>query len=161
MADLRAWLERIGCRDVTTLLASGNAVVTTSRTDGAALEGWLESEAKAIGLVTDFLVRDADGLRAVIAANPFPDAARAHPNHLVVTFHRAPVPGALVEAVAAEYAGPERLAVVGRELFVDYPDGIGDSKLAPALGRAKFPKLATARNWNTVTKLAALLSAPR
>ena len=42
---------------------------------------------------------------------------------------------------------------IGRELYVDYPDDIGHSKLPQAMARAKFPKAATARNWNTLLKL--------
>jgi len=36
-------------------------------------------------------------------------------------------------------------------LYIKFPKGQGPSKL-------KLPKLATARNWNTVTKLAAMLA---
>ena len=43
-------------------------------------------------------------------------------------------------------------------MFVDYADNIGDSKLPQAMTKLKFPTLATARNWNTVVKLRALLA---
>ena len=38
----------------------------------------------------------------------------------------------------------------------DYPDDVGHSKLPQAMSKAKFPKLVTARNWNTVLKLVEL-----
>ena len=63
----------------------------------------------------------------------------------------------LIARVAELYAGPERLAAVGRELFVDYPDDIGHSRLPKAMSKACFPKRTTARNWNTVLKLRDLL----
>jgi uncharacterized protein (DUF1697 family) len=58
--------------------------------------------------------------------------------------------------VAAIYDGPERLHAIGRELYVDYPDDIGHSKLPQAMAKVKFPKAATARNWNTLVKLVEL-----
>jgi uncharacterized protein (DUF1697 family) len=159
MADLRALLETLGFAGATTLLASGNVVFDAEEKDGAALEAKLEREAKArLGLETDFLLRDARELDAAIAANPFADAAEARPAGLVLLFARAAFPADLPDRIAALYQGPERLAVDGRHAFIDYPDGMGRSKLAPALARLKLPKAATARNWNTVLKLSAMLA---
>ncbi|URW75723.1 DUF1697 domain-containing protein [Sphingomonas donggukensis] len=158
MADLRGFVAALGYGEVRTLLASGNVVFDTPETDGAALEARLEREAaKRLGLTTDFLVRSADDLRAVIAANPFAEQARVRPSHLLVHFHRDPVPQDLVAAMTAAHDGPETLFAHGRELYVDYAEGIGTSTLPQAMARAKFPKLNTARNWNTVGKLLAIV----
>jgi len=47
---------------------------------------------------------------------------------------------------------PEELHLLGRELYVFFPDGSGRSKLPPLLDRTlKSPT--TARNWNSVLKL--------
>ena len=158
MAELKLFLEGLGFADVKTLLASGNVVFSAKETDAAKLEAQIEkAAAEQIGLTTDFLLRDADDLDRVIAANPFPDAAKDHPNHLLVVFHRDPFPEGPLAKLAEIYDGPERLHAVRRELFVDYPEDIGHSKLHQAMPKAKFPKLATARNWNTLGKLRALL----
>ena len=50
--------------------------------------------------------------------------------------------------------GPEEVALVGRELFVHYPEGQGSSKL-----KIPFAKTGTGRNLNTVAKLAAMARA--
>jgi uncharacterized protein (DUF1697 family) len=157
MADLKALVEAVGYGDVKTLLASGNVVFACEETDGAKVEATLEAALDAHGLRTDIVVRSAGDLDAIIAANPFPDAARDRPSHVVVLFHRDPVPAALLAAIPAIYAGRERLVALERELYADYIDGIGESKLPQAMAKLKFPKVATARNWNTVVKLAALL----
>ena len=158
MADLRAFIDGLGFADVKTLLASGNAVFDADETDGRTLETLLEREAeKSIGLKTDFLLRNAADLAKLIHANPFVDAARDHPNHLLFHFHRDPFPRSLIADLEKSYDGPERLTAVGRDLYVDYPKDVGHSKLPQAMTRARFPKLATARNWNTVLKLKALL----
>lgn len=155
MADLAAFMRGEGYGGVTTLLASGNVVFDADEDDAAALETRLAAAAQArLGLDTDWLVRSHAELAAVIAGNPYPDAAADRPSHLLVTFHRAPVPAALV--AAASGVGPERLHAAGRELYVDYVAGVGQSTLPAVMTKLKFPRLATARNWNTVTKLAAL-----
>lgn len=155
MAELRGFLERLGLGDVKTLLASGNAIFDAEERDAAKLEARLEKAARAdLGLDTAWLLRSHAELAAIVKANPFPDAAKAHPNHLLVHFHREPFPAALLDGFTHD--GPERLVALGRELFVDYPEDVGHSKLPQAMNKAKFPKLASARNWNTVLKLVEL-----
>lgn len=158
MSELKALVEGLGHADVKALLASGNVVFTADESDGAALERALEAALERYGLKTDVVVRSGRDLERVIAANPFPDAAKDHPNHLLVSFHRNPVPDGLIGKLPYIYDGPERLKAIGRELYIDFPVDVGHSKLLPAMAKLKFPKVATMRNWNTVGKLAALLA---
>jgi uncharacterized protein (DUF1697 family) len=157
MIELKALVEGLGYHDVKTLLASGNVVFSTDEEDGTALETRLEAALAAYGLKTDVVVRNGADLKTAIDANPFPDAARDHPNHLLVSFHRDPVPDGLIEKIPGIYDGPERLKAIGRELYIDYPDDVGHSKLPQAMAKLKFPKIATMRNWNTLGKLKDML----
>lgn len=119
MADLATICIDLGYRDPTTLLASGNVVLTTE--DGAAdVVAAVEAALGLSGLVTDVLVRDAGELERVIAANPFTNAVEDHPSHVTVTFHRDPFPAQALDRLRTVYNGPERLSAVGRELFVDF-----------------------------------------
>jgi len=47
----------------------------------------------------------------------------------------------------------------GQQAYIVYPDGIGRSRLTAALIERKLATRGTARNWNTVMKLAALAEA--
>ncbi len=147
MAELREVLEAAGFANVRTLLASGN-VVLDAKLKGAKLESKLERVIlDGLGLKTDVHVRDADQLDAIIAANPFKAFAKTNPNFLVVHFMRADVSAAEFEAMEKTKAREEWRQ--GENcLYIKFPDGQGPSRL-------KTPKLATARNWNTVSKLAA------
>lgn len=158
-SDLKAITESLGYQRVETLLASGN-VVFDSVESGSEIERRLEEAFEKQGLKTDVMVRDLAGMRAVIAANPYPEAAEDHPSHMLVTFHRDPVPEGPLERHVEIHLGPERLQAVGRELYIDYTSQqtMRDSKLLQTMAKAKFPKIATARNWNTVNKLAAMLA---
>ena len=154
-ADLKRIAEDQGFDNVETLLASGNVVFDATQ-DGPEIERMLEAAFEATGLKTDVMVRDRAELDAVIAANPFPEAVLDHPSHVLVTFHRDPFPADALERLAP---GPERLHANGRELYSDFvsQQGMRDSKLLQTMAKAKFPKVATARNWNTVGKLAQML----
>jgi uncharacterized protein (DUF1697 family) len=61
-----------------------------------------------------------------------------------------------VDELTAAIKGPEIVRSDGKQLYIFYPAGIGQSKLTNALIERKLGTRGTARNWNTVLKLAAL-----
>jgi len=157
MADLREAIAALGFRDVRTLLQSGNVVFAGGGRGGAALEAQLEKETlKRFALRTAFLVRSPREWADVIARNPFPDEAKRDPGHLQVMFLKTAPAAPAVEALRAGVTGPEIIRAGERHLYITYPDGMGRSKLTGALIEKKLGTTGTARNWNTVLKLAAL-----
>lgn len=157
MHDLRVLLEDLGMRDAQSLLQSGNLVFRSDVPTIAELEDLLEEATKErFGLDTDFFVRTAEELKAIIADNPFPDAAENDPSHLVVGFMKdAPDPAA-VAALQKAIKGREIVRANGRQLYTVYPDGIGRSKLTSKMVEKKLGTRGTGRNWNTILKLHAL-----
>lgn len=157
MADLRALLTRLGFADAQSLLQSGNLVFSATVRESAALEGLLEAEAeKSLGLKTEFLVRSAAEWAAIVKRNPFPAEASRDPGHLVVFLLKDGPKAAQVDALEGAITGPERIRADGRQLYAVYPDGMGRSRLTIGLIERRLATRATARNWNTVLKLAAL-----
>lgn len=153
-AELKAVIEGLGFTDVKTLLASGNVVFTASGAKPDTLETQIhDALAKATGLKSEIFVRSPEEMAAVVAANPFDDAAKERPSFLVVTFHRKPVDAHAVAALMTDYDGPERAEAVDRELYIDFPDGQARSMLHAPLGKATRDPVTTARNWNTVLKI--------
>ena len=159
MADLRTLIAELGFREPRTLLQSGNLVFDAGPLGGAELERKLEAATlERFGLAIDYLVRTAAEWAAIIAANPFPDMACADPAHLVVMpLKAAPVPDGIA-ALEAAIVGREQVRAKGRELYLTYPDGIGTSKLTGAVIERKVGVRGTARNWNTVSKLAGMVA---
>jgi uncharacterized protein (DUF1697 family) len=158
MADLRAMTAKLGFADPRTLLQSGNLVFDAESQPAQKLEQLLEAATKKhIGVECSYLLRTAGDWKKIVAANPFPAAAKSDPAHLGVTFCREAPDAAAVKALRAEARGEEDLAVVGRELFVWYPDGMGESRLAMALSKNRLGTICTTRNWNTVMKVGVLL----
>lgn len=160
MNELREMAEGLGHENARTLVASGNLIFDAKKTPTPKLEATLEKAIEAtFGLFSEVMVRDPAEWRAMIDANPFPKKAKADPAHLVVAVGKsAPDAKALVawlEAFRAKYDKGEQIKVVGRDIFIDYGDSIGQSKLI--IPKKMFT--GTARNWNTTLKIAALLEA--
>lgn len=150
MSELREVCEAAGFMEVRTLLASGNLIVN-SKLAGAKLEAKLEKVIlEGLELKTDVFVRDADQLDAIITANPFKAFTKANATLMVVNFMRGAASKAELEAMEKTSLTGEEIAQGVGCLYIRFPKGQGPSKL-------KLPKLGTARNWNTVTKLAAML----
>lgn len=148
MSELRALVESAGFGGVRTLLASGNLVLN-AKLSGASLEAKLEGVIfDGLGLKADVFVRTAAEMEAVIAANPFKAFAKSNPSFLLVNFMRARPSAADLAAMKAG-ATDEEFRAAKNCLYIKYPKGQGQSRLRP-------PKLGSARNWNTVLKLAAV-----
>ncbi len=157
MGDLREVCGALGLQDARTLLQSGNLVFRSAVSPAAKLERLLEqAAAKELNVSTGFFVRTAAEWRSAIAANPFPAEAKSDPGRLVMmALKEAPARGA-VTALQSAIKGREVVRAKGREAFITYPDGQGRSKLTIAMIEKHLGTRGTARNWNTVLKLAAI-----
>ena len=159
MADLREFLTRLGLQDVKTLLQSGNFVGRSDVRSSSELERLVEgAAAKQLGLTTDVLVRSDTEWKTLIAKNPFPKEAKLDPSHLLAVVLKAAPDRASVKTLEQAITGREIVHVQGRCAYIVYPDGIGRSRLTSAVIDNKLGTRGTARNWNTVLKLAALAS---
>lgn len=149
MADLKALCHDAGFGAVQTYIASGN-VVLSADLDEAGIRAALEPLLAArLGAPMPVFVRSAAEIQGVLAGNPF---AAADPKQVYAVFLQAP-PAA--DAVArARHRTEESLAPGAREIYVHYPSGMGRSKLVLPAARQ-----GTARNMNTVARLAELAAA--
>jgi uncharacterized protein (DUF1697 family) len=158
MGDLRTLLTSLGYDDARTLLQSGNVVLTTGKKP-ATLKAELEQHiAAGFGLETEVFVRTRDELADVVARNPLRGVA-VNPSRYLVSFLSGEPEADRVRELATVAVAPEGLAASGREIYSWHPNGIRDSKLARLLAKERLGVSATARNWNTVTKLLALADA--
>lgn len=156
MAALREALTNAGYEGVRTYIQSGNIVLESKLRSGAKLEQELAQViSDYAGFDVPVLVRSRSEWEAVIEANPYPgtEGTKLH----VVFLPEVPAADLLgdLDIDLASFE-PEHMTLVGRELYLFLPDGIGRSKLAVALNRQKGAKPGTARNWRTVEKLLAL-----
>ena len=157
MAELRQLAADLGLDAPRTLIQSGNLVFGSALGD-AELETLLERETLArLGVATDFVVRGPEAWRDLIAVNPHQEMAKNDPSHLMVMVLKSPPGETALAALKAWIPGREVVEAVGRQLYITYPDGAGDSKLTNTAIERRLGVRGTSRNWNTVTKLAAML----
>lgn len=154
MAALVALAGELGFQNPRTLLQSGNLVFDGLDAPDAVIEARLEAALEArFGFAVDVICRSAAEWAKLVAANPLPDAARDDPARLhVLPLKTVPQTGAL-ERLRAAIKGREAAALVGRDLYLVYPDWAGRSKLTIQVIERVLQTRGTARNWNTVLKL--------
>jgi uncharacterized protein (DUF1697 family) len=155
MSDLKSLLGALGYSDITTLLNSGNAVVTTSDEPDQAERQVSKAISEQLGLKIETMARTHDELAAVVAANPLATVA-TNPSHYAVAFLRSAPPAGALNGVDPAIYAPECWKLIGRELFIWYANGQARTKLGAAFFEKQLEVAATARNWNTVEKLLAL-----
>ena len=146
MADLKAMCEKAGFKSVRTYIASGNVVFESDRSEKD-VKSILEKRLLAYaGKPVGVMVRTAKEMADVLAHNPFPEAPG---NRTVAIFLDEAPPKSALDGISGQVNEEVRLG--RREIYVSYGDGMRDSKL-------KIPAAAkgTARNMNTVAKLAAM-----
>jgi uncharacterized protein (DUF1697 family) len=158
MADLKDLFGALKFANVRTLLQSGNVVFDNDGRSDAEVERLLETETeKRLKVTADYFVRTEAELKRIIARNPFPKEAEDDPSHLVVIFMKETPESKNVKALQAAIRGPEVIKSVGKQVYVVYSAGIGESKLTNALIEKMLGSRGTGRNWNTVLKVAALM----
>jgi uncharacterized protein (DUF1697 family) len=150
MAELKSLCRDAGFARVETYIASGN-VVFESKAATARVKAELEGRLLAhVGKPVGVVVRTAAEMVAVCKANPFP---KAEPKYTYAIFldHRPPADA--LDSVVGQ--SDEQMRLGEKEIFVHYGRGMGRSKL-----RIPAAKTGTARNMNTVVKLAGIASKP-
>jgi uncharacterized protein (DUF1697 family) len=144
MSVLKGLCESAGFSHVSTYIASGNVVFRSDQSEvevRAALEKLLHDYA---GREVGVIVRNAAEIAEVSDRKPFGDAPG---NRVVALFVDEQLPQDPYDGVTG--IANEQIKAGKRELFVFYPDGMARTRL-----RIPAEKLGTARNMNTVAKLA-------
>jgi uncharacterized protein (DUF1697 family) len=146
MSDLKAIAEEAGLEKARTFIASGNLIFASAKSE-ADVARLLEERLKAhMKAEVPVLVRTAAEMAAIGEANPFADASGSRV--AAIFLEDAPPKDAIEKASGI---ADEKLALGTREIYVHYPNGMAETKL-------RLPAAAggTARNMNTVAKLAAM-----
>ncbi len=155
IGEQRAMAERMGLKNPRTLQASGNLVVDSDETPDE-LEGRIETAMQeTFGLKIAAMVRTPAQWSELIAANPFPDEAAAHPAKALAMVMKTGIAPGAVEACRALAEDGERVEAIGGVLYFWFPNGQGQSGIFKK-ATPKMLGMGTGRNWNTVLKLAGM-----
>jgi uncharacterized protein (DUF1697 family) len=158
MDELKALHESLGFKDVVTYIQSGNVVFTSDNPDETQLSRRIEDGfAQKFGFAVSVIVRSCNELQAMMANNPFRDDPQKEAKWILVLFLAKRLETTALDDLQQSYHGPEEFYLIGQELYIYYPDGIGRSKLTLALIEKKLKTIGTGRNWNTILRLQQLM----
>lgn len=155
MAQLRAIAQQLGYEQVATHLNSGNLVCDPAGRPRDRVASEIEAAIEqSLGLSISVLVRTAAELAAIVASNPLAHALD-NPSRLLVTFLSDQVDPAALQALELDPDAfdPDTFVLAGSEIYVSAPNGVSETKLTWSFWEKRLGVTATARNWNTVTKL--------
>jgi uncharacterized protein (DUF1697 family) len=157
MDALRALYESLKFESPRTFITSGNVIFRTRQKNSPALAKKIQNAIEtAFGFRPEVILRTTDELRSAIAASPFPSHRNLHPSKILVTFLTGE-PGLEVHATLLGLKGyREELYLKGRELYIYFPDGVGNAKLPWSKVEKLTQTTGTARNWNSVMQMLAI-----
>ena len=146
--ELKAMGEACGFENVRTFINSGNLLFTSDLAEPTVQKRMEEELAAYFGKPTAVYVRSAQEMAEAVKNNPFADDK---PSRVMAHFiDETPANSMIDEARGVQ---GERLALGPRLIYVSYGEGIGKTRLKlPAV------KQGTARNMNSVAKIAELLA---
>ena len=149
MTTLAQMCEAAGFEKVKTYIASGNVVFQSGGAKDQVRSALVDQLHAFAGKSVGVIVRTAAEIADTLARNPFVDAPG---NHVMALFVDGALPAHPLDGVIG--IKNEQVRLGKRELFVLYPDGMANTRL-----RIPSEKQGTARNMNTVAKLAAMAAA--
>jgi uncharacterized protein (DUF1697 family) len=154
MSELREALEREEFEDVETVVASGNVLFSHDErpTDGLA-EKLAYILRDRFGIDSFAAVRSREEVREAIEGNPFHGDGEDKAVHTV--FLNGQPTLAQFDKLVADHAGrgSERLALGDRALYIDFADGVADSKLTGSFTQKRLGCRGTARNMRSLKRI--------
>jgi uncharacterized protein (DUF1697 family) len=148
MSELKAIGEACGFKRARTFIASGNLLFRSDSSERDVQQAIEQHLAAFFGKQVPVFVRSAAEMEEVAANNPFADD---RPSRVMAHFIAEPPEAAMLDAATGVQG--ERMALGPRAIYVSYGEGIGKTKL-----RLPAVRDGTARNLNSVAKMAALLA---
>lgn len=154
MKDLSAILENLGCVDVKTYIQSGNVVFKRKQTNTEKLAKEISDKVlDNKGFAPKVMLLEIKELEEAINNNPFStEEGKALHFFFLDSIPKKPD----IEKIESVKGKSEQYKLFEKVFYLFAPEGVGKSKLAAAAEKC-LGVPATARNWNTVSKLISMV----
>lgn len=159
MADLRALAEELGFSAPRTCIQSGNLVFEATVGAPSAAASLETALAERFGFDVPTVAMDASALAKARRACPFAEAALDRPSQVHAGFAPRAFPRSIAAGIEERGAAGEVARVAGGALWIDFPGGVGRSKITPALLDRLAGAPVTMRNAKTLDRVLQLVSA--
>jgi len=160
MADLKELYQSLEFEGVSTYIQSGNVIFQSSNMDKAELKRIIEKEIEGkYDFHVPVTIRTEQELRGIIDSCPYEEAKiEENATKVLVTFLQSTSSAQNQETLKKHVKSPEKLIILGKEVYLYCPNGYGKSKLSNTFIETKLGISATTRNWKSVKKLCELSS---
>lgn len=153
MKELVEICSKNECGNVRTYIQSGNVVFTAPATVANRLAQTLAKRIEErFGFPVPVVLRSHEQLAQVARSNPFLKAGKPE-SKLYVTFLADEPSAEALAKLDPNRSAPDEFRVIGSEIYMHFPNGMGNSKLTSAYFDSRLATVGTARNWTTVLKL--------
>jgi len=156
MKKLVVMFEELGCKNVRTYIQSGNVVFEASdalaKRVPQAIHAAIEKEC---GFSVPVVTRTHAELEKVAHRHAFAKRAK-DPKALHFAFLADAPSAERIASLDPKRSPPDELQVIGRDIHLLFPKGVGQSKLTNVYFDAKLGTVSTLRNLATVQKLLAM-----
>lgn len=150
MGALCEVFEAAGCTEAESYIQSGNVVFRSGLADAELQQRLATAIEAAFGFAVPVVVRSVGEMEGALRANPFAEVAE---ERVAVMFLRDRPTAEALACLETERFLPERFSVVGREIYLDMPNGQGRSKMTTAYFDSRLKTVGTIRNLRTVRTL--------
>jgi uncharacterized protein (DUF1697 family) len=160
MQDLKALFHSLGYEHIRSYIQSGNVIFESGETSHRVLRDTIERGIKEVfGFDVSVIIRTHEELEQAIANSPFNLAEPEDFKRLYVSFLADEPSEESLEKLRPYEDGPDKIRFVGREMYTLYEISVSKSELFKVPVDKILGMPLTARNWNTVNKLAAMCRA--
>lgn len=157
MKELKTLYESLGFTNVLTYIQSGNVIFESNEDDTVIVNKIETAINQKYGFAVPVQVRSVSEFSNIIKACPFHELDLVEEGtRVMVTFLELVPSDKNVAKLMTYVKEPERLVLVGRELYLHCPNGYGKTKLSNTFIENKLGMRATTRNWKSVLKLGEL-----
>jgi uncharacterized protein (DUF1697 family) len=154
MAELKKLFESLGFADVSTFIASGNVVFTSTKSATVLHDAIEKALRKSLGYAVVTMIRSAGEVTAVAAHAAFPPRALTS-GTLYVGFMRDKAGAGAINNTLALQTPIDSLHIDGREVYWLARKNIAEASITGSAIEKALQTPVTFRNINTVRRLAA------
>lgn len=159
MAELAAAYQSIGFEQVRSYIQSGNVIFEAENVENSLLAKKIsEKIAVQWGFEVPVMVKTKQEWQAILAENPFLAQENIDKKNLHITFLSDIPSEANWQKIQHGNYSEDTYILVGKNVYLCCPKGYGNTKLTNTFFENKLKLSATTRNWQTVEKIAELLS---
>lgn len=154
MDALRAMYEKIGLKEVSSYVQSGNVIFVTKKTETHLLATKISDQIELdFGLDVPVFVLSVETLRRIVESNPLAKNTKLNPSFLHVTFLSSTLENIDLEVIEQYRKIDEEFSLSDEAVYLYCPSGYGKTKLTNNFLEKKLQVRATTRNWKTTNEL--------